>query len=91
MARKLAKSDVSLLDKLTLSTQDWLRNLETLELLCDKNLVPYIDATSPIIRAIKLNNTHLKDSAVSVLDRIYTVILTGLDNKLDNFQLVILN
>ena len=77
MARKLAQSNVSLLDKLTLSTQDWLKNLETLELLCDKNLVPYIDVTSPIIRAIELSNTHLKDSAVSVLDRICTVILSG--------------
>lgn len=68
MLRRLAQSDgVGVLERLRVFMQGWCRDLQALEAHCDRQLAAYLHLTSPLAKALQLNNSSLIDSTVCSL------------------------
>ena len=63
-ANRVAKADASVLDNLTATVQSWVRNVESLELLCDKQLDTYLQVTNSLVTGLRMKNQHIIQAQV---------------------------
>ena len=63
-ANRVAKADASVLDNLTATVQSWVRNVESLELLCDKQLNTYLQVTNSLVTGLRMKNQHIIQAQV---------------------------